>query len=68
MLSWLEAESAVKREGLAGLSGLSSVSLSSTGGDDTPSFETTRLKLAEAVWVLLVVAYIRGVPTGQYMA
>lgn len=59
-MSWLEAESAVRREALSALSAASSGTLS-----ETPSWETTRLELA--VWLLLV-AYTRGVPTGQYMA
>lgn len=58
--SWLEAESAVSREALSALS-----AASSGIGSERPSWETRRLKVA--VWLLLV-AYTRGVPTGQYMA
>lgn len=59
--SRLEAESAVRREAPSALS----ISFSSGVGGDRPSWETVMLTWAD--WLLLV-AYIRGVPTGQYMA
>lgn len=61
--SKLDAESAVRREAWSALS--VSFSSGAGGGTETPSLETMMLKVAG--WLLLV-AYIRGVPTGQYMA
>jgi len=58
--SWLEVGSAGKSDDW--WSGLSS---RRGGGEGRPSWDTTRLKVG--VWLLLV-AKIRGVPTGQYMA